>query len=406
MKIITLASRNIFRNRARTIVTTLAMAFACSIMIIYSALMEGMIIGSERQAVIMNHGDIQIHAKNYRDDPDIYTTISDSKNLLDKIRSKGFYATARRYAFGLIASDESSSGVKLSGMDLIFEKQVTEIHKHVIKGSWLDKNDPYGVVIGKKLSRLLGVAIGDELVFIGQTADGYMANEIFKVRGILKSISAGIDSSGVFISDQSLINLLALPKGAHEIAIMRSDRNSDLQLATQQIADIAVEYETLNWRKLMPVIARFLDTADVQTLIMLIFTYIAVASVVLNAMLMSVFERIHEFGIMKAIGVTPWQSIKLIYVETLILTSLACVIGLIFGLWVAMYFQTHGLDMSGIAGDITFAGIALDPIWYAHIDPKIVINPIVFLFLISILAVIYPAIKIAKIRAVDAIHYQ
>jgi len=406
MKIITLASRNIFRNRARTLVTTLAMAFACSIMIIYSSLMEGMVLGSERQAVIMNHGDIQIHAKNYRDDPDIYKTIKDSKKLLKKIRSQGFYATPRRYAFGLVASDESSSGIKLTGVDLSYEKQVTEIHKHVLQGNWLDEDDPYGVVIGKKLSRLLAVGIGSEIVYIGQTADGYMANEIFTVRGILKSVSASIDNSGIFISDQSLISLLALPEGAHEIAIMRSDRNTDLQLATQQIAAIASEYETLNWRNLMPVIARFLDTADVQILIMLLFTYIAVASVVLNAMLMSVFERIHEFGIMKAIGVTPWQTIKIIYAETLIITTLACVVGVIFGLWISMYFQTHGLDMSGIAGDISFAGIALDPIWYAYIAPKIIVSPIVFLYLISILAVIYPAIKIARIKAVDAIHYQ
>jgi ABC-type lipoprotein release transport system permease subunit len=71
-----------------------------------------------------------------------------------------------------------------------------------------------------------------------------------------------------------------------------------------------------------------------------------------------------------------------------------------------MYFQTNGLDMSGIAGDISFAGIALDPIWYAYIDPKIMIYPIVFLYFISVLAVIYPAIKIARIRAVEAIHYQ
>ncbi|MFK5894436.1 MAG: FtsX-like permease family protein, partial [Pseudomonadota bacterium] len=266
-------------------------------------------------------------------------------------------------------------------------------------------DDPYGVVIGKKLSRLLDVTIGDEIVFIGQTSDGYMANELFKIRGVLKSVSSSIDSSSVFISDQSLIEMLALPEGAHEIAIMRADRNHDLQLATKQITNMASAYETLNWRQLMPVIARFLDTADVQTFIMLIFTYIAVASVVLNAMLMSVFERIHEFGIMKAIGVTPMQSIILIYAETLLLTILSSIIGLVSGLSIAIYFETHGLDMSSLAEDISFAGIAFDPIWYAHVSPQILINPIIFLFVISVLAVIYPALKIARIRAVDAIHF-
>lgn len=406
MKIMSLASRNVLRNWHRTLVTTLAMAFACTIMIIYGALMEGMVVGSERQAVIMNQGDIQIHAQGYRDDPDVYTTIADSDTLLTAIRSQGFHAAPRRYGFGLVASEGNSSGVQLSGMDLTYEQRVTEIHQHIMSGQWLEQSDPYGVVIGKKLARLLDAGIGSELVFIGQSADGYMANEIFKVRGILKSVSTTIDNSSVFMSNQTLIDLLALPEGAHEIVIMRADRNTDLDTATQKIASMAPGYETLNWRALMPIIARFLDTADIQSLIMLIFTYIAVASVVLNAVLMSVFERIHEFGIMKAIGVTPAQTIALIYTEALLQTAMAGAIGLGFGWWASSYFQTHGLDMSGLAGDISFAGIAFDPIWYAYTTPDILANPVIFLFVIAALAVIYPAVKVALIKAVDAIHYQ
>ncbi len=406
MKIMTLASRNVVRNWHRTLVTTLAMAFACAIMIIYAALMKGMVVGSERQAVVMNQGDLQIHAQGYRDDPDIYTTMVDSTALLQNIRKQNFHATARYFAFGLMATDENSSGVQLRGTDLVYEPQVTQIHQHVMTGQWLDKDDPYGVVIGKKLARLLDAKVGSELVFIGQTADGYMANELFKVRGILKAVAANIDNAGVFLSAETLSELLSLPIGAHEIVIMRDDRNSDLSLAKQQIKVLAPEYEVLDWRELMPVIARFLETADVQTLIMLIFTYIAVASVVLNAILMSVFERINEFGIMKAIGVTPAQSVALIYAEVMLQTLLASLLGLGFGWWASSYFQEHGMDMSGLSGDVSFAGIALDPIWYAYVTPEVLINPIIFLFLIAMLAAIYPAWKVAKIRAVDAIHYQ
>ncbi len=406
MRIMTLASRNVLRNWHRTLVTTLAMAFACTIMIIYGALMKGMVVGSERQAVIMNQGDIQIHAQGYRDDPDIYTTMKDSKLLLENIRAEGFYATARYFAFGLMVTDDNSSGVQLRGTDLIHEPQVTRIHQHVMTGAWLDQEDPYGVVIGKKLARLLGAKVGSELVYIGQTADGYMANEIFKVRGILKAVAANIDNTAVFLPKQTLIELLSLPQGAHEIVVMRADRNSDLEAAKQQISALAPEYETLDWRELMPVIARFLETADVQMLIMLIFTYIAVASVVLNAVLMSVFERIREFGIMKAIGVSPLQSVALIYAEVMLQTLLASLLGLGFGWWASSHFQTYGMDMSGLAGDVSFAGIALDPIWYAYITPEVLSNPVIFLFLIAMLAAIYPALKVAKIRAVDAIHYQ
>jgi ABC-type lipoprotein release transport system permease subunit len=406
MKIMTLASRNVLRNWHRTLVTTSAMAFACIIMIFFSSLMEGMVIGSERQAVILNQGDIQIHAKGYRDDPDIYTTIKNSKALATEIRKKSFFSTTRRYAFGLVANEGNSSGVQLSGLDLVYEQQVTEIHKHVMTGLWLDEKDRFGVVIGKKLARLLDAKVGSEMVFIGQTADGYMANELFTVRGILKSISSSIDTSSVFLSNKTLIEMLALPDGAHEIVIMRQNRNTDLTLATNTIKILTPEYETLNWRELMPVIARFLETADIQSLIMLIFTYIAVASVILNAMLMSVFERIHEFGIMKAIGVTPKQTVTLIYIETLLQTTIASIIGLAIGWWLSFYFETNGIDMSGMSSDFTFAGIALDPIWYTAITAKALFTPVFFLYVIAIIAVIYPAIKIAKIKAVDAIHYQ
>jgi ABC-type lipoprotein release transport system permease subunit len=407
MNFFTLAMRNVYRNRHRSLVTTLAMAFACTMMIVFAALMEGFAIGSERNVVSMNTGDIQIHQIGYRDDPDIYSLMSDSTDLVSTFQSADFLATERLFAFGLMASEESSSGVQLRGVDLDTEPTVTDIDQHVMTGQWLLGDDPHGVVIGKKLSKLLDVDLGDELIFVGQTADGYMANDRFQVRGILKSVSAGIDNGGVFMSNAMLRELISLPAGAHEVVLMRSDRSTDLQQATQLVKDkVDADLEVMNWQQLMPIINRFLETADLQTLIMMIFTYIAVGSVVLNAMLMSVFERIHEFGIMKAIGVKPWQLIRLIYFEMLIQTCLAVVLALLFGSGWAWFIQEHGIDMSSLADGISFAGIAFDPVWYAALTLKAVVVPSLFLFLIAAIAVIYPAIKVAVIQPVEAIHHQ
>jgi ABC-type antimicrobial peptide transport system permease subunit len=139
---------------------------------------------------------------------------------------------------------------------------------------------------------------------------------------------------------------------------------------------------------------------------MMIFTYIAVGSVVLNAMLMSVFERIHEFGIMKAIGVKPRQLIVLIYVEMFIQTFFAVLLALGAGSALSWYLQENGLDMSSLADGISFAGIAFDPIWYAALTPNALMMPSVFLFIIAAVAVIYPAVKVAVIQPVEAIHHQ
>jgi len=161
-----------------------------------------------------------------------------------------------------------------------------------------------------------------------------------------------------------------------------------------------------NWKQLMPVIARMIETADVQIIIMLVIFYIAVATVVLNAMLMNVFERIHEFGIMKALGVSPGQLVALIFTETLLMTLLSAGIGLAGGWWLSYYYQTHGIDMSALAGSISYGGIAFDPIWHAAITPNALIYPVLFLFMIAALAVIYPAAKAAMLSPVKAIYFR
>lgn len=407
MNLLTLATRNVIRNRHRTLVTTLAMGFASAMMIVFSGLMMGFLKGSELNIVSVNTGDIQVHQPGYRQDPDIYKLITNANQLLTQLRDVGFRASGRISTAGLMASEEASSGVLLRGVDLQFENTISDISKHILQGEWLSVNDPHGVIIGKKLARLLDVKVGNSLVFVGQTADGYMANDEFHVRGILKSVSTVIDNGGVLMRDSMLRQLIALPEGAHELVVMRSDSEQDITLAQQQVQQIVGnELEVMNWRELMPIIARFLDTSEVQTLIMQLFTYIAVGSVVLNAILMSVFERIHQFGIMKAIGVRPWQLVRLIYLESFLQAVVAAVLGILLGGWLILYLQDHGIDMSALAGSFSFAGIALDPIWYAHFTWLVMLLPVGFLFVMTFVAVIYPAAKAARLRPVEAIYHK
>jgi len=382
------------------------MAFACFIMIFFASLMEGMMQGSERSVVVMNMGDIQIHAPGYRDDPDLYSRIENPQKLVEQIEQQGFNAAHRLYAYGLLAANMASSGVQLRGIDLEQEMQVTELYQHVSRGEWLDEDDAQGVVLGKKLAATLGVELGDELVFVGQSADGYMANDLFKVRGILKSVSDGIDRMGMFMPMQTLRELMAIPQGAHEIVLVRTDRTTDLDLETAKIAELAQGLEVKNWKQLMPVVARMIETADVQIMIMLVIFYIAVATVVLNAMLMNVFERIHEFGIMKALGVSPWQLVGLVFAETFIMTVIAAIAGLIGGWWISAYYQLHGVDMSALAGSISYGGIAFDPVWYCAITTEALLYPVVFLLLVAAIAVIYPAAKAAMLSPVKAIYFR
>ncbi len=201
-------------------------------------------------------------------------------------------------------------------------------------------------------------------------------------------------------------DLMFFPDGVHEIVVMRKDRSLDLEIATEKIRKMAKDLEVMNWREIQPVIANVLDLSKGSAIFVLLIVYTAIAMVILNAMLMSVFERIREFGIMKAIGVSPWQLAGLIYMESMIQVTVASILALVIGVPLSYYFQTHGIDLSGWSSTGTIGGVAMDPIWYSRVTQWSIGVPVIYLFVISALAVIYPTVKAALIQPIRAIHYR
>ena len=406
MKIVPYAFRNVWRSRQRTFVTIFAMAFTGFIMIFYASLMEGFLRNMERNAVGMDLGDIQIHANGYREDPDLYKRIENPVEIIEKLESAGFSATQRLYGFGLASSGASSGGVRMRGIDMKNEANVTQMHKHILEGSWISEADPKGVVIGRKLARTLGVMPGDEIVILSQAADGSMANDLYRLRGILKSVGDGVDRTALLMTEDSFRELMVMPNGAHEIAAMRIDGTTELQAATDKAKKIAPTLEVKNWRELQPLLARMNDLIDNSLIFMLLIAYVAIGMVVLNATLMSVFERIHELGIMKAIGLSPLRTAALIFTEAMIKTTAAAMLAVAIGVPLSLYYQTHGIDLSAITSGGTITGIAFDPIWHSLLTYESVVIPAVLLFAVVGLSAIYPALKAALIVPVKAIYYR
>ncbi len=174
------------------------------------------------------------------------------------------------------------------------------------------------------------------------------------------------------------------------------------KLISAKVNDVDVE----TWKELMPAIAVMTEKMSVFMLTMfsLIFT-IAASLGVMNTLIMSTYDRMKEFGIIRAIGATPWLIIRQVSLEAIFLTFLASIIGTVIGLSIAIYLQVYGIDISG-NGNLAIGGIVFDPIWRASVSIKSVFLPIALMMITSIVASIYPASIAARIKPVEAIHYK
>jgi putative ABC transport system permease protein len=399
-----IAWRNLWRNSRRSSVTIAAMTLALWVELLYSGLVTGFMQGMERDLLDLEVGDMQVFAPGYRSDPSIYTSIEDVDGRLAALASAGFAASPRLLGGGLVAAGQSSAGAALRGVDVARDREVSLVGERVGSGAWLDSSDPHGVVIGRRLAKTLGVKVDDELVFLAQAADGSMGNDLYTVRGILLGVADGTDRSAVFMLADAFRDLLSFPQGVHQI-IVRRPQTVPLDVAAARVRSMLPELEVKTWRELMPVIANMLESTQGLMLIVFFVIYIAVAIVILNAMLMAVFERIREFGVLKALGMEPLQIVNLIFTESAMQSAIAIAVGVTSALPLMWYLSEIGIDVGALAGTST-AGIAMRPIWKGVYSAATISGPLIMLIAIVFLAVLYPALKAAWIRPVEAMHHR
>jgi len=408
MNVFKMGWRNVLRNRRRTAVTVSAMAFALTAEVLYSGLLPGLLQGMEDDVVDLEMGDMQVFGGDYLERPSLWERIEDHHGLLEKLDAAGYPAAPRLNGGGLMAAGENSAGVAFRGVEVERDAKVSLIGQKVATGTWLDASDRKGVVVGKALARTLGVKPGDEVVVLTQATDGSMANDLFHVRGILMSVAGGTDRGIVYMNADAFRDLLVFPEGAHQLLVRRPD-DVPLPDAAQVVKDLlAADGKTLTvktWKELNPVIGTMLESTGALIGMMSFIFYIAVGILVLNAMLMAVFERIREFGVLKAIGTGPGRVFSLILVESFAQTVLALIVGGVLSVPGARYLTVHGLDMASVGGT-DLMGVALRPIWYGIYTPDVLVTPVLMLLFVVFLSVLYPAAKAALIEPVAAMQHQ
>ena len=405
MKITKLSWRNLWRNPTRTNVTISAVALCIAVLIIFQSMIVGLIEKAKFTTTNLVIGEVQVHAEGYLDDRSIYKSLQNTEEIHLVAKENNIGLVERSYGFGLISSGTKSAGTQFWGISPESELQHFDFANHIDKGNFLTNTSLKKIVLGRKLASSIAADIGTELVVFVQGADGSLGNELFYVAGILKNMADNVDRGAAMILREDFDILFSANNLIHEIALNSKGRfeSEEIQnLLSARTTDVDVE----TWQQLMPTIALMTEKMSVfmRTFFSLIFG-IAASLGVMNTMIMSTYDRMREFGIIRAIGTTPWRILKQVSLESILLTTIASIIGAVVGLSVALYFQKYGFDVSG-GGNLSFGGVVMDPVWRGSVSVGIVLLPVVLLMLVSVVASIYPASIAARIKPVEAIHYK
>jgi ABC-type lipoprotein release transport system permease subunit len=398
-----LAWRNLFRNVRRTVLTCTLISSALIVLILTDGLILGMLDVMVGGITHTLEGEAQVNRRGFRDNFEVERFIDEPSDIMATLEADpGVSEYAPRVIVGgMIASPYNTTGGIVYGVDPDREKGVSKIRDALYAGEYLSGNSRE-ILIGKEMAELLEVKLGDRIIVTAATVDtNDIAQELFRVSGFVEFGPEELDKNVAFINLDKAQDFLGMKNRLHQIAIRFVDpedaKNADLPLFKTLTDE---EVEALGWLQLQPGIGAMIEMTNFSTAIVAVILFVLTSLGVINSMFMSIYERIYEFGVAKAIGTTPWQIVQLVLFEALLLALLSCVIGLILGYFLGTYFQENGIPI----GEFEVSGVVLDGNIYTKVALYQFVSFPIYVTLLTIAAAIYPAYFASRIVPTDALH--
>ncbi|NCF73057.1 MAG: FtsX-like permease family protein [Gammaproteobacteria bacterium] len=405
MKIVfRLAWRNLWRQPRRTWLTTGAMIFANMLLVFMISLQFGMYSLMIDNALQVFTGHMQVQAPLYNDEKKMRQTVPNIVPLANAIREElqSDKVAARGWAFALASSDDRSFGIGIYGVEPEFENNVSNIPGLTSLGRYLGDNDAAEIVMGSVLARNLHVEVGDEITLMGSGVDGSFAAAVVNIVGIFDSGVTDIDRNIAEIPLGFFQDTFFMEGAGHQVVVFGDGLAAvpELKSRVQSVLPGDSDLVMLDWDALQPGLKQAIQ-ADMSSAFFMYFVLVILVSFsVLNTQLMSVLERTREFGIVMALGLKPGKLGRLVILETAMMGLLGVVLGVAAGALVTAWFTTNGLAFPGM--DEMAAKFNLPARMYPQINALTLLAGPITVFIFTMLASIYPAVRLHWQNPVDA----
>ncbi|MFL7870023.1 MAG: ABC transporter permease [Anaerolineales bacterium] len=401
LQILKMAFRDLGRNRRRTFFSALAVGGGLALLILMASVVEGEMGGALENAIRLQSGHIQIRAATYDENKSSLKwedLVPNPDELAAKIAAfpQVEAATPRLYASGFLSSGTQSAGAKITGIDPLSPAS-DPYREGIISGQYLSPDDRDAVLIGKPMAKKLNLEAGDNVELSLNTADGTVQDQTFIVKGIYTTNTYGFDSATVFLPLAKAQAMTQTENHASTIFVLLKDTSMTDTVASALSVPSNLEVKT--WKDLNSLFVEWEDMAQSYIGFLYLIILAISVSVIINTLIMSVYERTREIGILSAIGMRGNRIMMLFLAESFLLAIGGVIMGLIIGVLATMYFNVNGFYI----GNMGLSGIAITDTIYAKLTTENLINLTIMTFVATILAGLYPAIMASRMQPVEAL---
>ncbi len=402
-QLLKMAFRDLGRNRRRTLLSALAVTLGLALVLFFASFVEGEMRGAMSNTIVLQSGDLQIRGASYdinKMSLDWKDLIATPDQLVQQVKSipQVADATPRLLASGILSWGEDSRGVQVVGIDP--QAGPNEVFRQgLLAGDFITADDREGILVGKPLADKFHLQPGQQVNLLINTSDGSTDEQLFTVRGIYSTNTSSYDENTVFMPLAKAQAFSGAQDHASLIFVLLHDHDQADQVAA---ALRSPGYQVLTWHTMNDVI---IQTQDLANSFMVLFYLIVLgitATVVTNTLMMAVFERTREIGVLGAIGMKARRIMGQFLAESAMIATAGAVGGILLALAVNWYFSTYGFYI----GNYGVTGMLLGDVIYSHMTVQNVVRLTLLTYFITLVSSLYPAVMASRLEPVEALHAQ
>ncbi|MDZ7744058.1 MAG: FtsX-like permease family protein [Bacteroidota bacterium] len=403
--IFSIAWRNVWRNKLRSLVITLAVSFGLVGGIFSVAWMNGMMEQMITNTIQTQLSNIQIHNPKYLTNNEVRFDIHNADSIAEEIKGIDQVRAISQHikAQAMASTAATGTGVMIIGIEPEKEAQVTTIHENLIEGTYFkEEMRSMPILVGKDLAHKLNANPGKKVVITIQNMENVITYGAFRIVGIFETHNSNFDESNVFVLKEDLAELINInPKNASEIMI-RLDKNKETEGVAKKLRNkLDDELDVQTWMQIRPEFELFNTWTQQMLYLFLTLILFGLAFGIVNAMLMAVMERVKEIGMLMAVGMNKRRIFSMIMLETIFLSITGGIVGILGAYVLVEYFGSVGINLSLFAEGLQAVGYA--SIAYPRVDNSYYFIVAGMVVLTAIIASIYPAYKALKLKPAEAV---